>query len=156
MSAKRTPMGSFQGSLSSLKATDLGGCAIRAALEDAKIAGNSVDEVFFGNVLQASVGQAPARQAALKGGVTLSSPCTTVNKVCASGMKALIFGTQSIMLGDCDVVVSGGMESMSNVPYYLHRGKSNIFFAPPLALSLPRCEQHISSHLRVMTSIECS
>lgn len=123
MSAKRTPLGSFQGSLSSLKATELGACVVRAALEDAKIVGSAVDEVFFGNVLQASLGQAPARQAALNGGVAKSAPCTTINKVCASGLKAAILGTQNIMLGDCDVVVSGGMESMSNVPYYLHRGK---------------------------------
>lgn len=122
VAAKRTPLGSFQGSLSSLPATELGALAIRACLDQISLPQLEVDEVFFGNVLQAGVGQAPARQAALKAGISKSTPCTTINKVCASGMKALAFGAQSIMLGDNDVVITGGMESMSNVPYYLSRG----------------------------------
>ncbi|OTF74475.1 acetyl-CoA acetyltransferase, mitochondrial-like protein, partial [Euroglyphus maynei] len=124
VAAKRTPLGSFQGSLSSVPATQLGSIAVRACLEDIGLSGNDVDEVIMGNVLQANVGQAPARQASLGAGITQSAPCTTVNKVCASGMKALIFGTQSIMLGENDVVITGGMESMSNVPYYLSRGNT--------------------------------
>ena len=123
MSAKRTPLGSFQGSLSSLQAPDLGAIAIRACVEDAALPDNIIDEVILGNVLQSGEGQAPARQASLKAGLSKSVPCTTVNKVCASGLKALVFGTQSIMLGDNDVVVTGGMESMSNVPYFMPRGK---------------------------------
>ena len=122
VSAVRTPIGAFQGALSSLPATKLGSIAIRASLEQAQITGDQVDEVIIGNVLQAGVGQAPARQASINGGITKSASCTTVNKVCASGMKALVMGTQSIMLGDNDVVVTGGMESMSNVPYYMSRG----------------------------------
>lgn len=122
VSAVRTPIGAFQGALSSLAATQLGSIAIKASLESAGITGDQVEEVIFGNVLQAGEGQSPARQAALNAGVSKSTPCTTVNKVCASGMKALSIGTQSIMLGDNDVVVTGGMESMSNVPYYMPRG----------------------------------
>ncbi|KPM05835.1 acetyl-CoA acetyltransferase, mitochondrial-like protein [Sarcoptes scabiei] len=124
VAAKRTPLGSFQGSLSSLTAPELGSIAIRACLDSINLSGSEVDEVLIGNVLQASVGQAPARQASLQAGVTKSAPCTTINKVCASGTKALIFGAQSIMLGDNDVVITGGMESMSNVPYYLSRGNT--------------------------------
>lgn len=101
--------------------------AIRAALQEAGLKGTDVDEVILGSVLQANIGQAPARNAALGAGVSTSTPCTAVNKVCASGMKALIFGTQSIRLGDNEVVVVGGMESMSNVPYYLNRGLWNGF-----------------------------
>lgn len=124
VSAKRTPIGSFQGSLSSLHATQLGSIVIRACMEGAGLVDNQVDEVIFGNVLQAGVGQSPARQAALNAGISKSVPCTTVNKVCASGMKALMMGTQSIMLGDNEVVVTGGMESMSNVPFYMARGQT--------------------------------
>lgn len=120
-------MGSFRGSLKSLQATQLGSIAIRACLESAGITGDQVDEVIFGNVLQAGEGQAPARQAALNAGISKSTPCTTVNKVCASGMKALSMGTQSIMLGDNEVVVTGGMESMTNVPFYQRRGKHSHF-----------------------------
>ncbi len=119
VSALRTPIGSFGGSLSSLKATKLGSVAIEAAIKRAGINPADVEEVFMGNVLSANLGQAPARQAALGAGVPDSVPCTTVNKVCASGMKALMLATQSIMLGDKDIVVAGGMESMSNAPYYL-------------------------------------
>ncbi|XP_065875186.1 acetyl-CoA acetyltransferase 2 [Euphorbia lathyris] len=117
--AARTPMGGFLGSLSSLSATKLGSIAIGAALRRANIDPSLVQEVFFGNVLSANLGQAPARQAALGAGLPNSVVCTTVNKVCASGMKATMLAAQSIQLGINDVVVSGGMESMSNVPKYL-------------------------------------
>ncbi len=118
VSAVRTPIGSFGGSLSSVKATELGATAIKAAVAKARIDPAIVDEVFMGNVLQANVGQAPARQAALFGGLPNTVPCTTIHKVCASGMKSVMLGAQTIMLGDNDVVVAGGMENMSQVPYY--------------------------------------
>ncbi|GAB4378634.1 MAG: acetyl-CoA C-acyltransferase [Salibacteraceae bacterium] len=118
VSAVRTPMGSFMGSLSAVPATDLGATAIKAAVDRAGVDPKHVQEVFFGNVLQAGVGQAPARQAALKAGLGEEVPCTTVNKVCASGMKAIMLGAQSIMAGMNDVVVAGGMESMSQTPHY--------------------------------------
>ena len=119
VAATRTPMGSFNGALSTLSAPQLGAAAIKAAVEKAGIKPEQVQEVFMGNVLQAGLGQAPARQAAIFAGLGHNVPCTTVNKVCASGMKAIMLAAQSIMLGDNDVVVAGGMESMSNVPYYL-------------------------------------
>lgn len=119
LSALRTPMGSFGGALSSFSATQLGSVAIKAAVEKSGINPSDVDEVFFGNVCQANNGQAPARQAALGAGLDKRVPCTTVNKVCASGMKSVMFGAQSIQLGQNQVVVAGGMESMSNIPYYL-------------------------------------
>ncbi|MGB1032874.1 MAG: acetyl-CoA C-acetyltransferase, partial [Flavobacteriales bacterium] len=106
--AARTPMGSFMGSLSSIPATKLGSIAITGALEKAGLAASEVQEVFMGNVLQAGLGQAPARQAAKGAGLSDHVPCTTVNKVCASGMKSIMFGAQSIMTGDNDVVVVGG------------------------------------------------
>uniref|UniRef100_A0A7N0TEQ2 Acetyl-CoA C-acetyltransferase n=1 Tax=Kalanchoe fedtschenkoi TaxID=63787 RepID=A0A7N0TEQ2_KALFE len=115
----RTPMGGFLGTLSSVPATKLGSIAIEAALKRATIDPSSVQEVFIGNVLSANLGQAPARQAALGAGISNSVVCTTVNKVCASGMKATMLAAQSIQLGINDIVVAGGMESMSNVPKYL-------------------------------------
>ncbi|KAG8180063.1 hypothetical protein JTE90_016190 [Oedothorax gibbosus] len=122
ISHARTPVGAFKGQLSSVSAADLGKFAIQGAIERAGIQKDAVQEVFMGCVLQAGVGQAPARQACLNAGLSLSTPCTTINKVCASGLKAIILGAQSIMLGQQDVVVAGGMESMSNAPYYLQRG----------------------------------
>ncbi len=119
VSAVRTPIGSFNGSLSSLSATDLGATAIKAALDKAGVSADKVDEVLMGCVLQAGLGQAPARQAAKKAGLGDNVPCTTINKVCASGMKAISMGAQAIALGDADVIVAGGMESMSQVPHYL-------------------------------------
>lgn len=116
--AVRTPMGSFGGALSSVSATDLGATAIKGALEKSGVNPSEVQEVFMGNVLQANLGQAPARQAALKAGIGNNVPCTTVNKVCASGMKSIALGAQSILLGDNDLVVVGGMENMSQVPHY--------------------------------------
>lgn len=118
VSAVRTPMGSWGGSLKGFSATQLGSIAIKGALERAGVDAKEVNEVLMGCVLQANLGQAPARQAARFAGVPDNVPCTTVNKVCASGMKAIMQGAQSIMLGDTDVVVAGGMESMSNVPFY--------------------------------------
>ena len=116
--AARTPMGSFLGALSTVSATDLGAAAIRGVLAKSGVAAELVNEVFIGNVLQANLGQAPARQAAMAAGLPNTVPCTTVNKVCASGMKAIALAAQSIMTGDNDVVIAGGMESMSNVPHY--------------------------------------
>jgi acetyl-CoA C-acetyltransferase len=123
VSAVRTPIGSFGGALSSVKATELGATAVKGAVEKAGIQPNQVNEVFMGCVLQANLGQAPARQAAMFAGLPKDVPCTTVNKVCASGMKATMFGAQSIMLGDNDIVVVGGMESMSQTPYYLDNNR---------------------------------
>jgi acetyl-CoA C-acetyltransferase len=119
VSAARTPIGSFLGSLSSVSATDLGATAIKGAVERAGVSVENIDEVFMGNVLQAGVGQAPARQAALKAGLSNTVPSTTVNKVCASGMKSVMLGVQSILAGDNHIVVAGGMESMSQTPHYI-------------------------------------
>lgn len=120
VSAARTPIGSFLGSLSSLSATQLGSAAIKGAMEKINLDPATVQEVYMGNVVQAGVGQAPARQAALGAGLPESVPCTTVNKVCASGMKAIMQAAQAISLGDADIIIAGGMESMSNIPHYLH------------------------------------
>jgi acetyl-CoA C-acetyltransferase len=119
VSAVRTPIGSMMGSLSTVPATELGATAIKGALDKGTIDPAWVDEVFMGNVLQAGVGQAPARQAALAAGIGNSVPCTTVNKVCASGMKSVMLAAQTILSGDNHIVVAGGMENMSQVPHYL-------------------------------------
>ena len=119
VSAVRTPIGSFGGALSSLSATELGAIAIKGAIEKAGIKPELVEECIMGNVLSANVGQAPARQAALGAGLPVTVRCTTVNKVCASGMKSVMFAAQSIMLGMTEVAVAGGMESMSNAPFYV-------------------------------------
>ena len=124
VSAVRTPLGSFNGALSSLSATQLGAAAIKEAVNRAGIKAEEIEEVFMGNVLQAGIGQAPARQAAIFAGLSQDVPCTTVNKVCASGMKSIMMGAQSIIAGDNDVVLCGGMESMSNVPYYLNKART--------------------------------
>src|SRR5882762_9192980 len=118
ISAVRTPMGSFGGALAGIPAVKLGASAIKGALAKAGVDAKEVNEVLMGCVVQANVGQAPARQAARYAGIPDNVPCTTVNKVCASGMKAISLGAQSILLGDNDVVVAGGMENMSQVPYY--------------------------------------
>ena len=118
VSAVRTPMGSFGGSLSTVSATQLGATAIKGALEKINLNPNEIEEVYMGNVLQANLGQAPAKQAAIYAGISENTPCTTVNKVCASGMKAISLATQAIKCGDADVVVAGGMENMSSVPHY--------------------------------------
>ncbi len=124
MSIARTPIGSLGGSLASLTAPQLGAAAMKAAMERAKISVDQVQEVFMGNVISANVGQAPAQQASIAAGIPTSVPCTTVNKVCASGMKAIMLGAESIMLGINDIVIAGGMESMSNVPYYLDKARN--------------------------------
>lgn len=123
VSAVRTPIGSFGGSLSTVKSTKLGATAIKAAVSKAGITPEQVQEVFMGSVLQANLGQAPARQAAIFAGLPNTVPCTAVNKVCASGLKATMLGAQSIMLGDNDIVVVGGMENMSQTPYYLDNNR---------------------------------
>ncbi len=122
--AKRTPLGSFNGSLSTVSATQLGAVAIKAALQQAGINPELVQEVLMGNVLQAGVGQAPARQASKFAGIPDNVPATTINKVCASGMKAIALGMQSIQLGYADIVVAGGMENMSLTPHYLPNSRS--------------------------------
>ena len=119
VSAVRTPLGSFGGAFAGLTAVQLGSAAIQGALERAGVEASQVEEVFFGNVCQAGLGQAPARQAALGAGLGQNVPCTTINKVCASGMKSIMFAAQAIALGQADLMVAGGMESMSNVPYYM-------------------------------------
>ena len=123
VAAKRTPLGSFGGMFAGLSATQLGTAAIEGALKTANVDAKEIQEVFMGNVCSANLGQAPARQAALGAGINLSVPCTTINKVCSSGMKAIMFGAQSIMLGQNDLIVAGGMESMSNVPYYIPKAR---------------------------------
>ena len=124
VSAIRTPIGSFGGVLSALTATQLGAMAIKAALEKINLDPKEVQEVFMGNVLSAGIGQAPVTQASKFAGIPDTVPGTTINKVCASGMKAIMFGAESIMIGDNDCVVAGGMESMSNVPYYLDKARN--------------------------------
>lgn len=122
VSATRTPIGSFQGSLSSLSATKLGAVAIQGAIERAGIDKEQIQEVYMGNVCQGGVGQAPARQATIFAGLPKSTICTTINKVCASGMKSVMLASQALQCGHQDVILAGGMESMSNVPYYMKRG----------------------------------
>ena len=124
VAAKRTPMGSFGGSLSSIPATRLGSIAIQGALEDVRLDPKLVDEVYMGNVLQANLGQAPCKQAAIYAGIPEHTPCTTINKVCASGMKAISLAVQSIKCGDSEIVVAGGMENMSSVPHYYNARKA--------------------------------
>lgn len=124
VSAVRTPMGSFRGVFSNISATKLGATAIEGAIKKIDLDKKNIDEVFMGNVLQANLGQAPARQAAILAGLSKETPCTTINKVCSSGMKAIIIGAQSILSGDNDVVVVGGMENMSMVPHYLDKSRS--------------------------------
>ncbi|XP_066999500.1 acetyl-CoA acetyltransferase, mitochondrial isoform X2 [Anabrus simplex] len=125
VSAARTPIGSFGGCLASLSAPKLGSIAVQAAIERAGIPKEEVKEVFMGNVCQAGLGQAPARQVAIFAGLPKSTVCTTVNKVCASGMKAIMLASQGLMCGHQDVMVAGGMESMSNVPFYMKRGETS-------------------------------
>lgn len=119
VSAIRTPIGSFGGKLSTFSAVQLGTFAIKGAITNAGINPENIDEVFMGNVCQANLGQAPARQAAMAAGIPYSVPCTTVNKVCSSGLKSVMFAAQAIQLGQADVIIAGGMESMSNIPYYI-------------------------------------
>ena len=129
VSAARTPIGSFMGALSTVPATQLGAIAIKGALDKINLDPKLVDEVFMGNVVQAGVGQAPARQAAIFAGLPDSVICTTVNKVCASGMKSIMFGAQAILAGDAEIVVAGGMENMSLIPHYVHL-RNGVKFGP--------------------------
>ena len=124
VSAVRTPIGSFGGALSSVSATKLGAAAIEGALSKVGIDSKLIDEVFMGNVLQANLGQAPAKQAAIFAGISNDVPCTTINKVCSSGMKSIMLAAQTIMCGDNEVVIAGGMENMSNTPHYLADGRN--------------------------------
>ena len=126
LGGSRTPIGAFLGGLAPLKATELGSIAIRCALERAGVAADQVDEVFMGNVVQAGVGQAPARQAALGAGIPNSVPCTTVNKVCGSGLKAVMLAATQIKAGEARLVVAGGMESMSNAPYLMRGARTGL------------------------------
>ncbi|MEO7177138.1 MAG: acetyl-CoA C-acyltransferase [Saprospiraceae bacterium] len=130
VAAKRTPMGSFGGALSTFSATQLGSVAIKGAIEAAGVAADQIDEVFMGNVISANLGQAPVTQAMIGAGIPPQVPSTTINKVCASGMKATMIGAQSIMLGQNNLVVSGGMESMSNIPYYIPGARWGYKFGP--------------------------
>lgn len=123
VSAVRTPIGSFGGMFAGISATQLGSIAIKGALEKASIDAKEVNEVFMGNVVSANLGQAPARQASLGAGIGHNVPCTTVNKVCSSGMKSIMFAAQNIMIGNGDVMVAGGMESMSNIPFYVPKAR---------------------------------
>lgn len=123
VAASRTPLGSFGGGLSSVPATQLGAAVVKAVVEKSGVKPEEVEELFMGNVVQANNGQAPARQVAIYGGLSQSTPCTTVNKVCASGMKSVMFGAQSIQLEQNNVVVAGGMENMSAIPFYLGKAR---------------------------------
>jgi acetyl-CoA C-acetyltransferase len=124
VSAARTPIGSYLGAFAGISAPRLGAVAVRAAVERSGLSSEDVGEVFMGNVLSAGIGQAPARQAAIYGGIPTSVPATTVSKVCGSGLQAVVLGAKSVLLGDAQVVVAGGMESMSNVPYYLREARA--------------------------------
>jgi acetyl-CoA C-acetyltransferase len=127
VSVARTPIGSFMGSLSTIPATKLGAIAIKGALEKINLSPEMVQEVYMGNVVSAGLGQAPARQAAIYAGIPDTVPCTTVNKVCASGMKAIMLAAQTIALGDADIIVAGGMENMSSIPHYQHARRGSKF-----------------------------
>jgi acetyl-CoA C-acetyltransferase len=136
LSGMRTPIGAFQGALSGFTAPELGAHAIRAALESAGVAPEAIDEVLMGNVLSAAIGQAPARQASKAAGIPDAVPCTTINKVCGSGMKTVMMGAQAIKCGDAHLVVAGGMESMTNAPYALPTGRSGFRMGNAQALDL--------------------
>ena len=129
VSATRTPIGSFMGSLSTISASRLGAIAIKGALDKINLDPNQIDEIFMGNVIQAGIGQAPARQAAIYAGLPNSVPCTTINKVCASGMKAVMMGVQAIQSDDSEIVIAGGMENMSLIPHYTYL-RNGIKFGP--------------------------
>ncbi len=133
VSAVRTPIGSFMGSLSTVSAPHLGATAIKGALDKINLNPSLVDEVYMGNVVQAGVGQAPARQAAIFAGLSTSVACTTVNKVCASGMKAVMLAAQAIACGDAEIVVAGGMENMSQIPHYINM-RNGVKFGPSTML----------------------
>jgi acetyl-CoA C-acetyltransferase len=141
----RTPIGSFMGSLSAIPATKLGAIAIKGALEKINLSPEMVQEVYMGNVVSAGLGQAPARQAAIYAGIPDTVPCTTVNKVCASGMKAIMLAAQTIALGDADIVVAGGMENMSSIPHYQHARSGSKFGPITMEFVLTIALQNITS-----------
>ena len=124
LSTARTPMGSMQGALADASATDLGATAVKAAVERAGVNGDDIDRIYMGCVLPAGLGQAPARQAAIKAGLPKSVQATTVNKVCGSGMQTVIMGDEALTAGNADLIVAGGMESMTNAPYLLKKHRS--------------------------------
>src|SRR5262245_45005554 len=126
VSAARTPIGKFLGALAPLQAPELGAVAIRAALQRAGVGAEDVEEVIFGNVVQGGVGQAPARQAAIKAGIPASVSAVTINKVCGSGLKAVMLAAQAIKAGDRHIVLAGGQESMSNAPYYVYGMRNGV------------------------------
>src|ERR687884_624219 len=128
VSAARTPIGKFLGSLAALQAPELGAVAVRAALQRSGVPADEIEEVIFGNVIQGGVGQAPARQTALKAGIPASVSAVTINKVCGSGLKAVMLAAQSIKAGDAKAIVAGGQESMSNAPYYVFGMRSGVKF----------------------------
>ncbi len=132
VAAVRTPIGSFGGSLLSLTAVQLGAIAVKGAMQKINLDPKQVQEIFLGNVISSGLQQAPATQVAVAAGLGYDIPCTLVNKVCASGMKAIMLGAQSIMLGQNDVVVTGGMESMSNIPYYLMKARYGFKYGKPM------------------------
>src|SRR5919112_5489649 len=154
VSAARTPIGKFLGSLSSVSAPELGAVAIRAALERAGIAGDEVQEVIMGNVVQGGVGQAPARQALLKAGIPATVSAVTINKVCGSGLKAVMLAAQAIKAGDAEVIVAGGMESMSNAPYYVYGMRNGVKLGDQKMIDgmikdglwCATCEVHMGGH----------
>jgi acetyl-CoA C-acetyltransferase len=123
VAAKRTPIGSLGGQFIGTSAVDLGVAAVKSIISEYKIPADAIDELFFGHVCQANTGQAPARQVVIKSGISDKTPATTINKVCASGMKSVVFGAQSIQLGQSDMVVAGGMENMSQIPFYLGKAR---------------------------------
>ena len=127
VAAKRTPIGSFMGSLSEISAPSLGAIVVKELLSSIRLDPSEVDEVLMGQVLQAGAGQAPARQVALNSGISNSVPCTTINKVCASGMKSIMLGAQAIKTGDAEIVIAGGMENMSMSPHFISLRKGNKF-----------------------------
>src|SRR5947209_7715527 len=126
VAAARTPIGKFLGGLAPLSAPELGAAAIRAALERSRVPADQIEEVIMGNVIQGGVGQAPARQAALKGGIPATVSAMTINKVCGSGLKAVMLAAQAIRAGDAEVIVAGGQESMSNAPYYVYGMRNGV------------------------------
>src|SRR3954466_9535095 len=154
VSAARTPIGKFLGGLAPLSAPELGAIAIRAALERADITGDVVQEVIMGNVIQGGVGQAPARQALLKSGIPATVSAVTINKVCGSGLKAVMLAAQAIKAGDAEVIVAGGMESMSNSPYYMYGMRNGVKLGDQTlvdgmikdGLWCSSCEVHMGGH----------
>ena len=157
VAAKRTAIGSFLGKLSNFSATQLGGFAVKGALESINLNPKEVDEVILGNVLGAGLGQAPARQASISAGLSIETPCTTVNKVCSSGLKSLVFGSQSIALGHAQTVVTGGFECMSKAPYLLFNVIYSLISRQEKAQDsvINNCTTQLVTMVSKMHSIKC-